>query len=129
MKSICKLIVVSILSCMLSACLGEVSSTSTTSPTPLPDTGPTIDMKSAIYQITDFPSGTLTVTTDTVGSTVYGKYSVIKNGNLVSSGTVEGTTSKLLLNKPQPTSCKEDYVIDPLSVTAAQTEVSITGSD
>ena len=129
---------------IISACVGSSNSnTATTTPvtpsTPSADIARKINMRSAIYQTftsSTSPSpnplsNTLTLTTDSVGTEVFGKYSVTKkeDGTLISAGTVSGSTSKLYLFSSYTTNCKEKLSIYPLDATNASTKVSIQGED
>lgn len=137
MKAFTKLMAMMILPFILTACIGS-SSTSTTATTPPPppiseDLTQKINMRAAIYQTYSshpgFTSGKLTLTTDSVDTDVYGKYSVIKDGILVSSGTVSGTTKKLFLFSSYTSNCKESLSIYPLSSTSNSTKVQIYGKN
>ena len=141
MKTFINLMAVAAFSIMLSACVGDSTTNKTaTTPNSTPtstDIARKLNMSSAIYQAfrnySGLPSGTLTLTTDSVGTEVSGKYSVIDyksipEGKLVSAGTVSGSTSKLLLVNTYP-GCKENMSIYPSSVTNDSTQVIIYGQD
>lgn len=129
-----------VLSFILTACIGSSTTNQTAiipEPPPPIDLARKLNMSSAIYQAfrnySGLPSGTLTLTTDSVGTEVFGKYSVIdyksnRGGILVSAGTVTGSTSKLLLVNTY-SSCKENMSIYPSSVINDTTQVIIYGQD
>ncbi|MDD2732933.1 MAG: hypothetical protein PHF56_03250 [Desulfuromonadaceae bacterium] len=139
MKAFINLIAVVVFSFILTACVGDSSANKTAtvpvspSATTPEDLTQKINLKAAIYQTFSshpgFPSGKLTLTTDSVGTEVYGKYSVIKNGTLVSYGSVSGSTSKLFLFSSYTTNCKEKLSIYPLSATKDSTKIQIFGED
>jgi hypothetical protein len=157
MKALINLSAVILISSILTACIGETKTTTTVAATTTPtttttpattvDTGVTLNLKSSIYQAfrsySGLPSGTLTLTTDTEGTKVYGKYSVTTSGQTVSTGTVSGSTSKLTLVSSElalespdkackeklSTCCKENLSIYPLSTTSDSSKVLIYGED
>ncbi len=128
---------------IISACVGSsnsnsVAATPGTPNTPSADIARKINMRSAIYQtftsstspISSPLLNTLTLTTDSVGTDVFGKYSVIKkDGTLVSAGTVSGTTSKLLLFSNYSVCKKENMSLYPIGATNNSTQVMIYGED
>jgi hypothetical protein len=149
MKAFTNRMAVVILPFILTACVGSSTTNQTATGTGTStstgtgtgtSTGPIplkLNMNKSIYQTfgnysgLGLPSGRLTITTDSEGTDVYGKYSVVKDGALVSVGTVSGSSSKLFLFSSN-TSCKENLSLYPIRLSSAtddRTKVSIQGEN
>lgn len=127
MKSLFKFVSIIVVSFALTACIGEVKkSTTETSPV---EPGIPLPLRSAFYQgdlpLGNLPLGKLTLTTDTVGTTVFGAYSIMNGGTIISSGKVSGKTTIFHLTGTN----NEKWEVTPTWVSGNNAEVSIARID
>lgn len=109
----------------LAACSG--SSTQYVDYAPI-DTTPKLDMKAAIYQSTLSSGYKLTITTDQIGTSVNGAYTIKNGAVIISSGTVSNVITNLTFLADSSSPCTgEQMSALPSSITTTGADLTLTG--